>query len=60
MKRARLMEYEWMVKYTPQREWIEGQGFLLCLAFFFSEIGSGIYFVSLFLNLKAGWLVGWL
>ncbi|UCF73557.1 MAG: DMSO reductase [Deltaproteobacteria bacterium] len=60
MKRARLMEYEWMVRYTPQREWIEGQGVLLWLAFFFSEIGAGIYFVSLFLNFKAGWLVGWL
>ncbi|MFH1950587.1 MAG: DMSO reductase [Pseudomonadota bacterium] len=60
MKRARLMEYEWMVKYTPQTEWIEGQGVLLCLAFFFSEIGAGIYFVSLFLNFKGGWLVGWL
>ncbi|MBW2030211.1 MAG: dimethyl sulfoxide reductase anchor subunit [Deltaproteobacteria bacterium] len=60
MKRARLMEYEWMVKYTPQKEWIEGQGVLLCLAFFFSEIGAGIYFISLFLNFKGGWLAGWL
>ena len=49
-----------MVRYTPQTEWIEGKGVLLILAFFFSEIGAGIYFVSLFLNFKGGWLVGWL
>lgn len=60
MKKARLFEYERMVKYTPQTEWIEGRGVLLCLAFFFSEIGAGIYFVSLFLNFKEGCLVGWL
>jgi hypothetical protein len=50
--------YEWMVKATPQREWIESKGMLLWLAFFFSEIGAGIYFVSLFINLREGLLVG--
>jgi len=60
MKQAKLMRYEWMVRYTPQTEWIEGKGVLLWLAFFFSEMGAGIYFVSLFLNFKAGWLVGWI
>jgi formate-dependent nitrite reductase membrane component NrfD len=54
------MSYEWMVKHTPQEEWIQGKGMLLWLAFFFSEIGAGIYFVSIFLNFHSGWLVGWL
>jgi formate-dependent nitrite reductase membrane component NrfD len=57
---TKLLRYEWMTKYTPQEEWIEGKGILLWLAFFFSEIGAGIYFVSLFLNFPPGWLVGWL
>ncbi len=60
MKTSRLMGYEWMVKHTPQEEWIEGKGVLLWLAFFFSEIGAGIYFVSIFLNFRPGWLMGWL
>lgn len=60
MKQQKLMPYEWMVKYTPQTEWIEGRGLLLWLAFFFSEMGAGMYFVSLFLNFKTGWVVGWL
>lgn len=57
---TKLLRYEWMTKYTPQVDWIEGKGVFLWLAFFFSEIGAGIYIVSLFLNFRAGWLVGWL
>ena len=52
--------WEWMVKPTPQEEWIERKGIFLWLAFFFTEMGAGIYFVSLFMNCRAGWLVGWL
>ncbi|UCB49124.1 MAG: DMSO reductase [Deltaproteobacteria bacterium] len=57
---SKLMKYEFLTKYTPQEEWIEGKGVLLWLAFFFSEIGAGIYFVSLFLRFPPGWLMGWL
>lgn len=60
MKTSKLMSYEWMVRHTPQEEWIEGKGLLLWLAFFFSEIGAGIYLVSIFLNFRPGWLIGWL
>lgn len=52
--------YLWMTDYTPQREWIEGQGILLWLAFFFTEIGAGLYLVSLYLGFTAGALAGWL
>jgi len=52
--------YEWMVKNTPQTEWIEGKGILLYLAFFFIELGAGLYFVSLFFGSKVGMLLGWL
>ena len=60
MKTSRLTSYEWMVRHTPQEEWIEGKGLLVWLAFFFSEIGAGIYLVSIFLNFSPGWLIGWL
>jgi len=52
--------YEWMVKFTPQKEWIDGRGLLLWIAFFFTENGAGIYFVGLFLNSTNSLLVGWL
>jgi formate-dependent nitrite reductase membrane component NrfD len=57
---SKLMKYEFMTKYTAQNEWIEGKGLLIWLAFFFSEIGAGIYVVALFLNFQPGWLFGWL
>lgn len=60
MGKSRIISPEWMVTYTPQEEWIEGKGAFLWLAFFFSEIGAGIYFVSLFMNFRPGWMVGWL
>jgi DMSO reductase anchor subunit len=60
MKKKQLMEYDWMVEYTPQKEWIEGQGVFLWLAFFFSELGAGIYLVSIMVDFRMGWLVGWL
>ena len=53
--------YEFMVSYTPQKQWIEKKGVLLWLAFFFIELGAGMFFVaSLFGNLPAmslGWLL---
>ncbi len=51
--------YEWMIKATPQHEWIDRQGIFLMLAFFFSEIGAGLYFMSMFFNYKAGLAIGW-
>jgi formate-dependent nitrite reductase membrane component NrfD len=51
--------YEFMVKYTPQREWIEGRGVLLLLAFFFVELGAGAFIIaSIYGNLLAAF-IGW-
>ncbi|MBU0970829.1 MAG: DMSO reductase [Proteobacteria bacterium] len=55
-----LKPYEWMVKATPQQQWIDDKGLFLWLAFFFSEIGAGLYFVSLFYEYRAGIVLGWL
>jgi len=38
--------YEFLVKYTPQREWIEKRGVLMWLAMFFIELGAGAFVVS--------------
>jgi len=51
--------YEFMVKYTPQREWVEGRGVLLLLAFFFVELGAGAFIIgSLYGNLLCSF-IGW-
>lgn len=52
--------YEWMIEYTPQKEWIEKQGILVWLAFFFVELGAGTFFISSILGNLLGMLLGWL
>ena len=59
-KETGTLNYQWMVRYTPQEAWISGKGLYLWLAFFFTEVFAGAYFISLFLNLEAGLLIGWL
>ena len=51
--------WEWMVKPTAQKQWIEGQGILLWLAMFFG-LGAGLYLVALFFTSFRGMLIGWL
>lgn len=55
-----LQKWEWMVKPTPQRDWIVGKGMLSWLSFYSVAIGAGIYFVSIFLNYNWAMLTGWL
>lgn len=52
--------YEFMVQYTPQREWIERRGILFWLAFFFIELGAGMFIVASILGSLPGMLIGWL
>ena len=52
--------YDWMVKYTQQRDWIEKKGLFLWLALFFGGVGSGLYIVSLWFNSFWGMSIGWL
>jgi len=51
---------EWMVKPTPQTEWIEKRGILLWLAFFFIELGAGAFFIGTFFKSFEAMLIGWL
>jgi formate-dependent nitrite reductase membrane component NrfD len=53
-------DYEWMIRETPQHEWIDDRGMLLWLAFFFSEIGAGAYFISLFHDFRPGYVAGYI
>jgi DMSO reductase anchor subunit len=55
-----LKPYEWMVNPTRQRQWIDDKGVFLWMAFFLSEIGAGLYFMSLFYSYRPGLILGWL
>ena len=55
-----MASYDWMAKYTPQTEWIERRGVLLWLAFFFIELGAGVFFIASFLDSLPAMLTGWI
>ncbi|MFC1953768.1 NrfD/PsrC family molybdoenzyme membrane anchor subunit [Chloroflexota bacterium] len=52
--------FEWMIKYTLQKEWIQGRGVLVWIAEVFTSLGAGLYLVSLFFNNLAGLFIAWL
>ncbi len=52
--------YEFMVSYTPQTQWIEGGGIKLWLAFFFIELGAGMFFVASLCDNSLAMSLGWL
>jgi len=52
--------YEWMLNDTPQTEWVEGKGIVFCLAFFFIQLGAGMFFVSSLFGILSGEFLGWL
>jgi formate-dependent nitrite reductase membrane component NrfD len=52
--------YEFMVKYTPQRDWIEGHGVLIAIAFFLGGISGGLYLASLYFDSIWGMFIAWL
>ena len=54
-----MVTHEWMVKPMPQREWIERRGMMVWIAEVFTSLGSGLYLVSLFMNVWWGMAIGW-
>lgn len=48
-----------MVKYTPQKDWIEGHGIMIAFAFFLGGISGGLYLASVFFDSLLGMFVAW-
>ena len=55
-----MVTHEWMIKPTPQTEWIERRGVLVWIAEVFTSLGAGLYLVSLYFDNWWGMLAGWL
>lgn len=51
--------FNWMVKYTRETEWIEKGGKLLWFAFVVGGLGTGLYLLSLYINNQWGIFLGW-
>jgi polysulfide reductase chain C len=52
--------FEFMVKYTPQTDWIEGHGILIAFAFFLGGISGGLYLASVVFNSLLGMFIAWM
>ncbi len=57
---ARINYAKYMADFTPQREWVEGRGIFIIIAFFTGGIGGGLYLLSLWQGFFAGALIAWL
>lgn len=55
-----MVTHEWMVKYTPQTEWILRRGILVWIAEVFTSLGAGLYLASLFYENLWGMAIAWL
>jgi len=51
--------WDFMVKDTPSREWSEGSGVLIAVAFFCGGVASGLYLISLYFNEIWGMFIAW-
>jgi formate-dependent nitrite reductase membrane component NrfD len=54
-----MVMHEWMVKPTPQTEWILRRGTLVWIAEVFTSLGAGLYLASLFYNNLWGMAIAW-
>ena len=56
----RAQPWEFLVKDTPSRDWAEGSGALIAVAFFFGGTAGGLYLLSLYFNNIWGMFIAWL
>ncbi len=52
--------YEFMVKYTQQKDWIDGRGNFIAFAFFLGGISGGLYMAASYFGSLLGQFVAWL
>lgn len=57
---AKINYAKYMADFTPQREWVEGKGLFLIIAFFTGGVGGGLYLISLMQGFFVGALLAWL
>jgi formate-dependent nitrite reductase membrane component NrfD len=56
----KIRPWDFMVKDTPSKDWVDGMGKLIAVAFFCGGIAGGLYLISLYFNNLWGMFVGWL
>jgi len=49
-----MVTHKWMLDYTHQSEWIERRGIMVWIAEVFTTLGSGLYLVALYFDIRYG------
>lgn len=57
---AKINYAKYMADFTPQKEWVEGKGIFIIIAFFTGGIAGGLYLMSLLQNFFLGALLAYL
>jgi formate-dependent nitrite reductase membrane component NrfD len=52
--------FEYMVKYTQQKNWIDGRGNFIALAFFLGGISGGLFMAAAYFDNILGMFIAWL
>jgi formate-dependent nitrite reductase membrane component NrfD len=52
--------FEYMVKYTQQKNWIDGRGNFIAFAFFLGGISGGLFMAAAYFNSLMGMFIAWL
>jgi formate-dependent nitrite reductase membrane component NrfD len=52
--------YDYMVKYTQQKNWIDGRGNFIAFAFFLGGISGGLFMAAAYFNSLLGMFIAWL
>ncbi len=52
--------YDFMVKYTQQKDWIDGRGNFIAFAFFLGGISGGLYMAASYFDSLLGQFIAWL
>jgi formate-dependent nitrite reductase membrane component NrfD len=52
--------YEFMVKYTQQKNWIDGRGNFIAFAFFLGGVSGGLFMASAYFDSLLGMFIAWL
>jgi formate-dependent nitrite reductase membrane component NrfD len=52
--------FEYMVKYTQQKNWIDGRGNFIAFAFFLGGISGGLFMAAAYFDSISGMFIAWL
>jgi formate-dependent nitrite reductase membrane component NrfD len=52
--------YEYMVKYTQQKNWIDGRGNFIAFAFFLGGISGGLFIAAAYFDSLLGMFIAWI